>query len=93
MIAVAWVIVSPELLTVEIEKGLKRLGITQQFFTFKIMTPIYPDDLPKLTDPDFYSRQPEPYSFPAERKKEKQVIKNIKPLLDEFQIKANFSRK
>ena len=28
LISIAWVIVTPELLTIEIEKGLKRLGIT-----------------------------------------------------------------
>ena len=70
----AWVIVRPDLLMMELEKALKRLGITQEFFTFKIMTPIYAEDEPKLKDINYYSKQDKPYDFASEKKKEEHII-------------------
>ena len=77
----------------EIQKGLARQGITQQFFTFKIMTPIYPSDEGKLTDSKYYDKLEKPWGYFAHKKEEAQIIKNIKPILREFQLKANFKKK
>ena len=84
-------IVKPELLMIELEKALRRLGISQQFFTFKVMTPIYPDDMPKITNAEYYIERGE-YGFNKERAVELNTIKTISPILSEFQIKANFNR-
>ena len=84
-------IVKPELLMIELEKALRRLGISQQFFTFKVMTPIYPDDMPKITNAKYYIERGE-YGFNKERAVELNTIKTISPILSEFQIKANFNR-
>ena len=48
LIVFAWVNTVPNLLLREINKAMKKLGITEQYFTFKTMTPIYPDLLEKL---------------------------------------------
>ena len=88
----AWVIVKPFQLMIELEKALKRLGISQQFFTFKVMTPIYPDDVQKLKNLDYYETLDMPYEFKSARKAELKRIAGLEPILYEFQIKANFDK-
>ena len=92
LISIAWVTIHPELLMMELEKAMARLGITAQLFTFKVMTPIYPDDVPKLQDPDHYKKLPVPWSQGGHVRAEQLVKKRIAPLLTEFQLKARFSR-
>ena len=56
LIMIAWAAVKPEPLMIEINKAIARLGISERFFTFKIITPVYPPQVERLTDPDYYKK-------------------------------------
>ena len=52
----AWIVMPPEVMMLEIEKAMVKVGATEKFFKFKTLTPIYPTMKQKLVDPDYWAK-------------------------------------
>ena len=74
LIVFAWVNTVPHLLLKEIQKAMKKLGITEQYFTFKTMTPVYPDLLVRLQEKDYYEKLEGEFTHAVALKLEKERI-------------------
>ena len=48
---------SPHIALQEIEMGMIRVGANDKFFKFKILTPLYPTMIGKLTDPEYWENE------------------------------------
>ena len=48
---------SPHIALQEIEMGMIRVGANDKFFKFKILTPLYPTMIGKLTDPEHWENE------------------------------------
>ena len=42
LMARAWIVMPPDVMMLEIEKAMVKVGATEKFFKFKTLTPIYP---------------------------------------------------
>jgi hypothetical protein len=69
---------------------MARLGITQQTFNFKMLTPIYKLTEGKIKDSNYWDDKK--WSFAAENKQEDEICDVLKPMLYEFQKKAIFKK-
>ena len=59
----------------EIEKTMAKIGSTNRFYKFKILAPIYPTMVEKLTDEDYWKKfeWTNKKALEQERKKQKQM--------------------
>ena len=57
------------------------------------MTPLYPDDIGKLTQYTYYKDLAVPWNQKNATKEEKSQINKIHPVLQQFQLKACFDKK
>lgn len=56
LLSQAWIIMHPDVMMLEIEKAMVKVGATEKFFKFKTLTPIYPTMKDKLTDPEYWTK-------------------------------------
>ena len=56
LISQAWIVMHPDVMMLEIEKAMVKVGASEKFFKFRTLTPIYPTMREKLTDPDYWNK-------------------------------------
>ena len=70
LLRLAWIIMPPEVCMREIEVAMIRTGVSDKFFKFRSLTPIYPTSFEKLTDSNYWANHK--WSFSNTMKEEKQ---------------------